>query len=233
MTSRKSRARLCSWLLLVGAACFAESPSTSGDTGTACPVGTNGCPCDGGQCEASLVCHGPSSNCYEPQCTLGSLACPCVDGQCLGGLSCVDDFCEAMSGTDGTTMGSMSMGSMSTGDEMTSLPPPVTEGTSLITEVTSLTDATTTLFPTDTSDVITDDTQTLTGTDNGCAECLMDAPKQCTCSNCVELAQCYYDSGMVGECCAMYPDQADDWNEYVTCNTLRDCGLSCVPPPVC
>lgn len=230
---RESRARLCAWVLLSLAACFSESPSTTGETGAACPVGTNGCPCDGGACEGTLVCHGPSSNCYEPECTLGSLACPCVDGQCLGGLSCLNDFCEDASGTDGTTGSSMSTGAHSTGNEDTTLPLPLTDGTTSLSDSTTLPDPVTTTLMPETSDVVTDDTLALTGPDEACAQCLMNAPKECTCPECVELAECYYATGSSLDCCEQYPTQQMDWNEYVACAMMSDCALACQIGPMC
>jgi hypothetical protein len=221
--------------LLACAACFSESPSTTGDTGAPCPVGTNGCPCDAGACQDGLVCHGPSSNCYAPECTLGSLACPCAEGQCLGALACIDDFCQSPPGSDGTTTSmptSMSMGSPSTGDEATTLPPPTTEGTTSLGDGTTLPDPVTTLLPETTADVITDDTLTMTGTEQDCIQCLMNAPQECTC-DCVELAECYYAAGTTMACCSAFADQQAAWNTYVACATAELCDFACDPPPTC
>lgn len=173
------------------------------------------------------MCHEASSNCYEPECTLGSASCPCVDGQCLGTLSCVDDFCEAASGSEGTTVGSMSM------SDETSEPPPV-ESTTTSDEVTSVDPATaTTVPPSDSSEATTDETQSTTETDNGCIECLMNAPPKCGCTECVELAECYYDGTPIGDCCQTYFNQAGTWNEYVLCNVDANCGNACGVAPLC
>jgi len=72
---------------------YAEWEYPSGECEADCPSGTEGCPCDGGECESPLVCHEESSRCHAAACAPGSENCPCDDGQCDVDLACTDDFC--------------------------------------------------------------------------------------------------------------------------------------------
>lgn len=60
-----------------------------------CPPGTFGCPCNGGLCDAGLMCVDGTCELGDDPCTPGTEDCECdMNGECQAGLECVDNNCE-------------------------------------------------------------------------------------------------------------------------------------------
>jgi len=78
-------------------ACFANGTCGAGqlcgddNICVACEAGVENCPCDGGSCQAGLVCSA-SDVCVPDSCEPGDLDCPCDGGACNG----IDDYCNEM-----------------------------------------------------------------------------------------------------------------------------------------
>ena len=81
-----------------------EDTETATDTDPAtdtddppCPPGTFGCPCNGGLCDAGLMCVDGTCELGEDPCTPGTEDCECdMNGECQAGLECVDNNCEPL-----------------------------------------------------------------------------------------------------------------------------------------
>ena len=70
-------------------------PATGdGDGEPACDPGSFGCECNGGLCDAGLMCVNGICELAEEGCDPGTLDCECDNGMCQQGLECINDVCS-------------------------------------------------------------------------------------------------------------------------------------------
>ncbi len=131
-STRAARLALGAVLLgLIGFTLGACGSDGGGNETPACPVGTDGCPCNaGGGCGGTLECL--DGVCGTPECPAGTLGCPCFgNGTCNSGLECTDAACVASSCPVGTAGCPCDTGDTCTGNLVceagTCAPPPVCE----------------------------------------------------------------------------------------------------------